>query len=251
MNTRGLLLIACCLITSLTGITPVYAQIPDGFVEVHDVIPTIVLDMRYYSEHNFIGKRIDGYVAPASYLTEEAALALSQVQKELLELGLSLKIYDSYRPQRAVDHFVRWAEDLSDTSMKEEFYPSVEKRHLFRDGYIAARSGHSRGSTLDLTIVTLPVQEQGSWSTDSLVDCTETPDRRFRDNSLDMGTGYDCFDALSWTGDDRVGAQQRANRLLLKALMEKHGFRNYPREWWHYTLVDEPFPDTYFDFPVE
>ena len=239
------------LLISLSSASPASAQLPEGFVEVRDVIPTIVLDIRLYGTHNFIGRRINGYRAPKSYLTEKAALALKAVQGELLTMGLSLKIYDSYRPHRAVDHFVEWAEDLSDTAMKAEFYPAVEKRYLFRDGYISARSGHSRGSTLDLTIITLPVEEEGSWFPETLVDCTLPAKDRFADNSLDMGTGYDCFDTLSWTEDERIAAQQRANRLLLRALMERHGFRNYPREWWHYSLIDEPFPDTYFDFPVE
>ncbi len=227
-------------------------SVPDDFVNVTELIPSIVLDLRYFSSHNFIGQRIDGYKAPKCYLTKEAAFALKTVQEELLLMGLSLKIYDAYRPQRAVDHFVRWAKNLSDTTMKREFYPTVEKKHLFRDGYIASRSGHSRGSTLDLTIVPLPLPAQENYSPgDSLCECHKPAAKRFKDNSLDMGTGYDCFHEFSHTANPKISAQQRANRLLLKTLMEKYGFRNYSKEWWHFTLRNEPFPDTYFDFVIE
>jgi len=222
-----------------------------GFVSITDFIPTIILDLRYFGGHNFIGTRINGYNTEKSFLTREAAVALKNVQEELLSMSLSLKIYDAYRPQQAVDHFVDWAENLEDTAMKGEFYPDVEKQYLFRDGYIAARSGHSRGSTLDLTIVALPVGEEADFSGNHLQDCRLSVTERYRDNSLDMGTGYDCFDTLSWTMDSRIGGQQRANRLLLKSIMEKHGFRNYQREWWHYTLVHEPYPRTFYDFPIE
>jgi len=221
------------------------------FVRVDEAIPSIVIDLRYYGEHNFMGERIRGYRAPMVYLTREATDALAAVQEELLSFGLSIKIYDAYRPQTAVNHFIEWARDLTDTATKAEFYPDVSKDVLFDEGYISARSGHTRGSTLDLTIVPYPPADQPAWSRDDLAACTLPADRRYRDNSLDMGSGYDCFDTLSWTEDMRVGPEQRAHRLLLKLVMEKHGFQNYPREWWHYTLRDEPFTDTYFDFPIE
>ncbi|KAA3657697.1 MAG: D-alanyl-D-alanine dipeptidase [Calditrichaeota bacterium] len=223
-----------------------------AFVNVKDVTPSIVLDLRYLSEHNFVGKRINGYHVEKCILTREAAVALRKVQGELVPFNLSLKIYDAYRPQRAVDHFVEWAKNLADTSMKREFYPTVEKKHLFRDGYIASKSSHSRGSTVDLTIVSLPLKPEEKYANgDSLCECTRPAVQRFGDNSLDMGTGYDCFDTLSWTADRNLTENQRANRLLLKTLMEKHGFKNYSKEWWHFTLQDEPFPDTYFDFVIE
>ena len=240
------------LIASIS-IAPACSQesnIPEGFVLVKDVVPSIVLDMRYYHGHNFIGRQIDGYLAPKSYLTRPAAMALKLVQDELMELGLSLKIYDAYRPQRAVNEFIEWAENLDDTAAKAEFYPDLSKSMLFDECYIAARSGHTRGSTLDLTIVPYPPPDEPDWSAQNQQSCKLPADQRFADNSLDMGVGYDCFDTLSWTDDDRIGPSQRAHRLLLKSLMEKHGFQNYPREWWHYSLVDEPFPDTYFDFPI-
>ncbi len=225
--------------------------ISDGFVLVKDAIPTIVLDMRYAGQHNFIGRPIEGYQAPNAYLTREAADALAKVQDELLTLGLSIKIYDSYRPQRAVNHFIEWAMDLSDTAVKEEFYPGVAKTDLFSEGYISERSSHTRGSTLDLTIVPYPPPAEPEWFIEQQQPCTLPAENRYADNSLDMGTGYDCFDTLSWTDDDRIGPSERAHRLLLKSLMEKYGFRNYAREWWHFTLEHEPYPDTYFDFPVQ
>jgi len=224
--------------------------VPDGFVLVEDVIPTIVLDMRYAGQHNFIGRQIEGYHAPIAYLTREATDALAKVQKELLTLGLSIKIYDSYRPQQAVNHFIEWARDLNDTLVKEEFYPGVSKLDLFSEGYISARSSHTRGSTLDLTIVPYPPSALPEWSAEEQQACTLPAESRYADNSLDMGTGYDCFDTLSWTDDDRIRPSGRAHRLLLKSLMEKQGFRNYAREWWHFTLKDEPYPETFFDFPV-
>jgi zinc D-Ala-D-Ala dipeptidase len=151
-----------------------------------------------------------------------------------------------------VNHFVRWARRLRDEKMKREFYPRVEKSRLFADGYIAERSGHSRGSTMDLTLVALPARAQPRWRPRKfpLVPCFAPYERRFPDNTVDMGTGFDCFDTLSHTLDPRIEGVPRANRLLLKSAMEAAGFVNYENEWWHYTLDDEPFPDTYFDFPV-
>ena len=220
----------------------------DAFVSVTDVEPSIVVEARYYGAHNFIGRRIAGYEAPKCVLTREAATALARVQAELRAFGLGLKTYDCYRPQRAVNDFVAWAQDTLDTAMKAEFYPAVDKRNLFRDGYIAERSGHSRGSTVDLTIIPLPAPDQPEYrSGQPLVDCRRSAGERFRDNSIDMGTGYDCFDPLSHTANAGISAAARRNRLLLRALMEKHGFRNYTQEWWHFTLNDEPYPDTYFD----
>ena len=227
------------------------SDMPRRFVRLDEAIPTIIVDMRYFGDHNFIGSRIDGYNAPVAYLTKDAAEALAGVQEELMSLGLSLKIYDSYRPQRAVNQFIEWARDLDDTGVKAEFYPNVAKNELFREGYISPRSSHTRGSTLDLTVVPYPGPAEPAWLISEQSACTLPSAERYADNSLDMGTGYDCFDTLSWTDDTRIGAPARAHRLLLKSLMEKYGFRNYSREWWHFTFENEPFPDTYFDFPVE
>ena len=222
------------------------------FVDVQKHIPSIVMDIRYNGPYNFVGEPIDGYKAPKCLLTRKAASALAKVQADLEKLSFSLKIYDCYRPQRAVNHFVRWAKDLDDTRTKKEFYPNVDKNNLFKDGYIAARSGHSRGSTVDLTIVPLPVPEQEKYKPgQELFPCFLPAAHRFGDNSIDMGTGFDCFHVLAHTANKDTGIQQRANRLLLKTLMEKHGFINYDLEWWHFTLQDEPYPDTYFDFIIE
>jgi D-alanyl-D-alanine dipeptidase len=241
-----MLILACPL--SAFAVSPA----PAGFVDLHDVIPSVVLDIRYYTAHNFVGERVDGYNAPKCIITKKAADALAGVQKELMDSGLSLKVYDCYRPQRAVSHFVRWAKDIGDTRTKKEFYPTVDKRDLFRDGYIAERSGHSRGSTIDLTIVPIPVPAQeGYIPGQTLHECWLPAEKRFKDNGIDMGTGFDCFHELSHTANREIGETQRINRLLLKTLMEKHGFVNYDREWWHYTLKGEPYPDTYFDFVIE
>ncbi|KUJ65529.1 D-alanyl-D-alanine dipeptidase [Streptomyces albus subsp. albus] len=224
---------------------------PEEFVALSDVDPTILQEIRYATVHNFTGHRIDGYRKPLCLLTRPAAQALHRAQRTLLRLGYSLKVYDCYRPQRAVDDFVDWAEDLDDQAMRTEFYPRVDKTRLFEDGYIAAKSGHSRGSTTDLTLVKLPaVPTRGYEPGEPLVPCYAPRDERFPDNSVDMGTGFDCFDTLAHTLDPRIQGAQRANRLLLKDTLEREGFVNLPEEWWHFTYKPEPFPDRYFDFPV-
>jgi len=227
-------------------------KMPERFVDIKDVIPQIQLDIRYSGQHNFVGQKVDGYLAPKCFLTKEAAEALAGVQKDLEPYSLSLKIYDCYRPQRAVNHFVRWATEIENTKTKKEFYPTVDKRNLFKDGYIDSKSGHSRGSTVDLTIVPLPAPIQPEYiPRQKLYECYLPAAKRFADNSIDMGTGFDCFYELSHTANINIGRQQKINRLLLKSLMEKHGFRNYDKEWWHFTLKNEPYPDTYFDFVIE
>ena len=231
---------------------PGWSANADFFVDLKTVIPSLVLDMRYYGDHNFVGTRVDGYEAPKCLVTAPAAEALAKVQAELQEFSLSLKVYDCYRPQRAVDHFVRWAADIPDTKTRAEFYPTVDKRNLFRDGYIAEKSSHSRGSTVDVSIVPVPAPAEGKYAPGQpLQACYQPSGKRFRDSSIDMGTGYDCFHELSHPGNLKVGAQQRIHRLLLKTLMDKYGFKNYDQEWWHFTLRNEPYPDTYFDFPVK
>jgi D-alanyl-D-alanine dipeptidase len=200
----------------------------DPFVDVKEFIPSVQLDIRYYTTDNFVGSRIDGYDAPKCFLTREAAVALKKVQEELTLDGQSLKIFDCYRPRRAVDHFVRWAKDLSDQTMKSKYYPSIDKENLFRDGYIAEKSGHSRGSTLDLTIIHLGSSQE-----------------------RDMGTDFDFFDALSHTVNSGIRKSQQDNRIALKSVMERNGFKNLEEEWWHFTLKNEPYPDKYFDFKVE
>lgn len=227
-------------------------KMPERFVDVREVVASLQFDIRYFGPHNFVGERIDGYNAPKCVVTREAAVALAKAQKELEPFSLALKIYDCYRPQRAVDHFVRWAKNIGDVRTKAEFYPTLDKKDLFTGGYIATKSGHSRGSTVDLTIVPLPAAPQTPYRPgDKLQACYLPEDQRFRDNGLDMGTGYDCFHELSHTVNNKVGEKQRINRLLLKTIMEKQGFKYYEMEWWHFTLRDEPFPNTYFEFPIE
>lgn len=225
---------------------------PEGFVDISDVIRDVQLDIRYFGPHNFVGEKVHGYNAGKCILTKEAAQALAKVQQDLSQFSLSLKIYDCYRPQQAVNHFVKWATEIDNTKTLKEFYPTIDKRNLFKDGYIDSKSGHSRGSTIDLTIIPLPAPKQPNYTPgQKLAACYLPADQRFRDNSIDMGTGFDCFHELSHTGNKDIGLLQRINRLLLKSLMEKHGFRNFEKEWWHYTLDNEPYPSTYFDFGIE
>ena len=200
---------------------------PPTFVHVDEIIPDLRANLRYEGSDNFMGRPVDGYEGGRLVLTRAAAEALSGVQEQLRPFGLGLLVYDGYRPQRAVDHFVRWARDLNDQVNKASYYPDVDKSDLFSEGYIADRSGHTRGSTLDLTIVEAT---------------TGRP--------LDMGTPWDHFGPESWPDYQDLTAQQHANRLLLRSLMLQNGFKPYKQEWWHFTLGDEPYPETYFDFPV-
>lgn len=205
--------------------SPIYDS--SQFVAITDVIPDAILEIRYYSTYNFVGDRVNGYEQPIALLTRQAADSLKVVSDELREHGYRLKIWDSYRPQRAVNHFIRWAEDLNDTAMKHIFYPMVDKSKLFEQQYILARSGHSRGSTVDLTLV----DEQTG-------------------KELDMGSPFDWFGNESHPDYMDLTSTQLANRLVLRHAMLSHGFAPIDSEWWHFTLADEPFPDTYFDFPV-
>jgi D-alanyl-D-alanine dipeptidase len=204
---------------------------PPSFVDASTVVPGLVTDMRYAGAHNFTGRPVDGYLAPRCLLTRQAATALAAVARDLASQNLVIKAFDCYRPVQAVANFVRWARDINDTAAKAEFYPNVDKRTLFRGGYIASHSGHSRGSTIDMTLARADGSE--------------------RDGELDMGTPFDFFSPKSWTADATVTPAQHANRMLLSAAMRRHGFRGYDKEWWHFTLRGEPFPETYFDFPVK
>jgi D-alanyl-D-alanine dipeptidase len=197
------------------------------FIDAGTVVPGLVADIRYAGFHNFVGRPIDGYRARRCLLTQPAANALAEVARDLATRGLVIKVFDCYRPTRAVADFVRWARDPRDQAAKAEFYPEVDKRTLFRDGYIASHSGHSRGSTVDLTLARADGAE------------------------LDMGTPFDFFSQRSWTAASGVTAEQHANRMRLAAAMQRRGFRGYPKEWWHFTLRNEPFPGTYFDVPVQ
>jgi zinc D-Ala-D-Ala dipeptidase len=224
---------------------------PTDFVDLHAIAPTVVIEIRYASSHNFIGRPIPGYDAPRCLLTRPAADALAQVQRRLAPFELSLKVYDCYRPQRAVDYFVQWAADPADAAMVHEFYPRVDKSALLRDGYVASPSSHSRGSTVDLTIVPLtPAAPPAAARAYPLAPCYAPVSQRATDNSLDMGTAFDCFDAMAHLDAAGLDPAQRAHRMLLATVMGDAGFVGYRYEWWHFTLRPEPYPAAWFDFPV-
>ncbi|MCL4161935.1 UNVERIFIED_CONTAM: hypothetical protein GTU68_005700 [Idotea baltica] len=199
-------------------------------VDISSALPDIILDIKYAGTDNFVGEPVDGYNAPKALLTQPAIEALSAVQTELIEQGLSLKILDAYRPQQAVDHFVRWSQN-DDQSTKATYYPNLEKPELFSAGYLTERSSHSRGSTVDVTIV--------KTSTDGAYE------------ELDMGTIFDFFDPASWPNSTDINETAQQNRQLLREVMTKHGFEPFETEWWHFTLRNEPYPNQYFDQPIE
>ena len=217
------------------------------FVTLTDVVPDAILEIRYFGTYNFVGTRIDGYEEPTALLTKKAAEALKAVSDDVRSQGYRLKIYDAYRPQKGVDHFMRWAEDFNDSLMKPYFYPDLEKEVLFPQEYICEKSGHTRGSTVDLTLFDMATEKE-----------------------LDMGGTFDWFgpeshpdfcgnpDTGEYTGDNHkspkgrtITAEQFAHRMILRRAMTAHGFKPFDTEWWHFTLKDEPFPDTYFTFPVK
>lgn len=200
---------------------------PEGFVYVHEAIPDVVYAIRYAGNNNFIGNPVPGYERPVALLSSEAATALGHAQEALKSKGYRIQLFDAYRPQSAVNHFIEWARDEKDTLMKEDFYPEVDKKDLFKLGYIAERSGHSRGSTVDLSLVDIHTDEE-----------------------VDMGSPYDFFGERSHHGSPAVTPEQTSNRNILRKAMEAAGFEALPEEWWHYRLKNEPYPDTYFDFPV-
>lgn len=202
--------------------------ISEKFVYLSKLDSTIQFELRYLGNDNFIGKPIDGYYKNCVIITKETAHALKKVQEILLKEGLSLKIFDAYRPQQAVDHFVRWAKQINDTLMKKQYYPDVPKSELFTQGFIAKKSGHSRGSTVDLTII--------NSSTGS---------------ELDMGSPYDFFGEKSHPFSKNIQKHQQENRLYLRRVMLANDFKPYENEWWHFTLKKEPFPTTYFNFPIQ
>ena len=221
---------ACAFILALSLAACTHA--PDatdasGFVDARALIPDLAIEMRYAGQENFIGRPIAGYEDSICLITRQAAIALARVQTQLAASGLGLKVFDCYRPARAVADFAAWARDPRDQARKAEYYPNVDKSQLFALGYIAERSGHSRGATLDVTLVDLTTRAE-----------------------IDMGSAYDLFDTRSWPTDQTVGPAQRAKRLTLQSVMTANGFRPLAEEWWHFTLNDEPFPETYFDFPV-
>tara|TARA_B110001454_G_C12715558_1_gene432431 strand:- start:658 stop:1326 length:669 start_codon:yes stop_codon:yes gene_type:complete len=201
---------------------------PKGFTYLSNIDKTIQTELRYFSDNNFIGQKIEGYNDNRIIVNKETGNALHNVQQVLLKKGLSLKIFDAYRPQQAVNHFVRWAKVLNDTLKKKEYYPNVPKSELFKRGYISSKSGHSRGSSVDLTIVYVKTGKE-----------------------LDMGSPFDFFGPESHPNYKKIGVHHKKNRFLLRKVMIENGFRPYKNEWWHFTLRSEPFPTTYFNFPIE
>ncbi len=225
---------------------------PAGFADLADVDPTVIQEIRYHGEHNFVGRQINGYLEARCLLTDQAAQALKRAQTAARGKGYSLKVYDCYRPLRAGEDFKQWANRPTEQAMKAEFFPSLDKAAVFSEGYVSSgRSTHSRGSTIDLTLVALPARAQRAFvKGEALLPCTAAAPQRFPDNSIDMGTGYDCFDSRSNTLDSRITGQARQNRLLLRQLMTDAGFRSSTNEWWHFRLEAEPHPGGYYDFPV-
>ena len=253
LKVLSLVSLLCCLcaILCIIGIKRGAAVSPtedsSQFVNLTDVVPDAILEIRYFGTYNFVRQRIDGYLEPTALLTKRAADSLRAVSDDVIKQGYRLKIYDAYRPQCSVDHFMRWAADVPDTLMKAYFYPDLDKSVLFEQEYICEKSGHTRGSTVDLTLFDMNTEKE-----------------------LDMGGTFDWFgpeshpdfcgnpETLEYTGDGSSSPMSRTitleqfnNRMILRAAMLRHGFKAMPTEWWHFTLKDEPFPDTYFTFPVQ
>lgn len=228
--------ISSCKKESAKGVSPADNS---QFVNITDVIPDVILEIRYFGTYNFVGTRIDGYEAPTALLTRQAADSLKAVSDDLKRMGFRLKIYDAYRPQKAVDHFVRWAKDVNDTVMKRYFYPDLDKSMLFPQEYIIERSGHTRGSTLDLTLFDMDKEKEA--------DMGGTFDWFGKESHPDFCGNPDTFE---YQPSDSLTAEQFNNRMILRRAMMRHGFKPLHTEWWHFTLENEPFPDTYFTFPV-
>lgn len=225
---RNLLILVTTLSFSFTYAQQNKNTLPKGFIYIEEIIPNAQIDIRYLTSDNFVGKPVNGYKKNVAILTKPATLALAKVEKELNSKNLGIKIFDTYRPQRAVDHFKAWAKAIDDTITKRKYYPSIDKKNLFRDGFIASKSAHSRGSTIDLTIIDLKTKKE-----------------------LDMGTVFDFFGPQSAHNYPKLTTTQKKNRQLLKSLMVKHGFKPYAKEWWHYSFINEPYKKTYFDFDVK
>ena len=236
---------------SLAAFAARAAEMPKDFVYLRDIDPTILQDMRYAGSNNFTRKHVPGYDAAECVLVRQTAEALKAVQADLRAKGLALKVYDCYRPARAVAAFVEWAKLPDDPRAKATYYPNLPKAALFPD-YIATRSGHSRGATMDLTLVPIEVDAEASPAAEipKPRPCTVPQKGQAPDGSLVMGTSFDCFDVKANTAALGLSKEERENRDVLVEAMQAHGFKNYPKEWWHFTLEPEPYPDTIFDFPI-
>lgn len=224
--------------------------IPDSFVFLREVDPTIVQSPRYVSSNNFLGRQVVGYTSPEIVATREAALQLKKVQDDLRQLGYKLVVYDAYRPQRAVNDFIQWSQDPSDQKTKTDYYPTLDKKDMFDLGYLSKKSGHSRGSTIDLTIISINTTLKPITKSYRTLPNGDTI-AFFDDNTVDMGASFDLFHEISHHDTQLVTAQHNKMRDLLRNAMKNQGFKEYHKEWWHYTLENEPYPDTYFDFVVE
>ncbi|MGV8906113.1 MAG: M15 family metallopeptidase [Acetobacterium sp.] len=200
---------------------------PEDFVDISLEIPGIVTDVKYFTGENFVGEKIDGYNAPIILLTKKAAIALGRVQKQLMEKGYGLKVYDGYRPKSAVEHFIRWGNIEEDGVTKETFYPGMTRQEIFEGGFIAKNSSHTRGSTVDLTVINLDTGKE-----------------------VDMGGHFDFFSEISYSDYDHLSIEQSKHRVQLRYLMRSEGYEPMQQEWWHFTLADEPYPETYFDFSI-
>lgn len=239
------------MIALLPGLAVATSALPEGFVYLRDVDPTIVQDIRYASAHNFVGRPVKGYLAAECILSEPAAKGLASVQKKLAEQQLSLIVWDCYRPRRAVEDFLQWSRDPAHAEMKAEFYPRADKEKLFALGYLAMRSAHSRGSTVDLGIVPATLSSAPKPDPSKpLKACTLSKGERFEDGAIDFGTGYDCLDEMAATSNAGAGEVALRNRQMLKSAMQGAGFRPYSKEWWHFELADEPFRQDGFDFEI-
>lgn len=239
-------------LAGLLGATPrPHAALPSGFVYLSQVAPSIVQDMRYAGDYNLVGRPIAGYDAAECILTEQAARALASVQRDVNDIGLTLRVYDCYSPTRATSDLIAWSKNLGDQTMKAALYPRVEKSQLFKLGFLDYKPEHSRGSSVDVTIERLPLRDLPKYvKGDPLHSCAGPYRERYHDGSLDMGTTFDCMDELSRTDAD-VGPIGASHRQTLATVMHKHGFSSHKDAWWHFTLRWEPFPKTYFNFPIE
>ncbi len=242
MMTRQLT--ACALyLLSTAGLA-----LPNGFVYLHQLAPDIEQDMRYAQNYNFIGQPVPGYHKGLCILSKETALQLYRANQAIQRQGYRIKVYDCYRPQRAVDAFYQWSKDKNNQKMKDRFYPREAKADLFKNGYIARRSGHSRGSTVDLTLVKIGKSQAVK---SPLTACYDRSIHYLDDNSIDMGTRHDCLDRAAHYDYVHLSNAQKKNRQRLKQLMQDYDFRPYSKEWWHFTLNKEPYPNRYFNFNVE
>lgn len=245
----SIILASIWLILFNLGCSKPQSTLPEGFVFLSDVDPTIIENVRYATDENFLGRVVPGYNTKRIVVTKAAANALKAAHEDLKKQGYTLVVYDAYRPQRSVDAFVKWAEDMNDLAVKSKYYPTIDKKDLFKLDYIAAKSSHTRGSTFDLTIIkTGHALKNINQSQRTLISGETIP--FLDDNTIDMGSSFDLFHPASHHDSPLVDKKYTQMRNVLRDMMKKHGFKEYKEEWWHYTLMNEPYPDTYFDFVI-